>query len=162
MQTFFQNLTCPKFFNSKSNALYFFQSKIWRFVKLLIKIWRVFKFFFKIWRVRKIEFKIWEVLKFFSPKCGFYLVFQVLTEWRYSLSTLTTPYFKEGNWSTMFVVDLVTRCTTGSCQTSICLLMVVKLLTEKLTYCVFLKWKHDAFNTTLKKYFFFNLKSGAL
>ena len=34
MQTIFQNLTCPKFFNSKSNVLYFFQSKIWRFVKL--------------------------------------------------------------------------------------------------------------------------------
>ena len=30
---FFQNLTCRTFFNSKSNALYFFQSKIWRFVK---------------------------------------------------------------------------------------------------------------------------------
>ena len=34
MPTFFQNVTCPNFFNSKSNALYFFQSKIWRFVKL--------------------------------------------------------------------------------------------------------------------------------
>ena len=113
----FQNLVCPKFFNSKSNALSFFQSKIWRFLKFLIKIWRV----------RKFEFKIWEVSKFFSPKCEFYLVFQVLTEWRYFLSTLIPPYFKVENWTTMFVVDLVTRCTTGSCQTSIRLSMVVKL-----------------------------------
>ena len=29
----FQNLTCQKSFNSKSNALFFFQSKIWRVVK---------------------------------------------------------------------------------------------------------------------------------
>ena len=28
----FQNMTCRKFFNSKSKALYFFQSKIWRVV----------------------------------------------------------------------------------------------------------------------------------
>ena len=34
MQKFFRKLTCPKFNNSKSNALYFFQSKIWRFVRL--------------------------------------------------------------------------------------------------------------------------------
>ena len=34
MQTFFQNLRCRKFFKSKSNASYLFQSKIWRFVKL--------------------------------------------------------------------------------------------------------------------------------
>ena len=61
-----------KFFNSKSNALYLFQSKIWRFLKFLIKIWRV----------RKFEFKIWELSKFLSPKCEFYLVFQVLTEGR--------------------------------------------------------------------------------
>ena len=47
MQTFFQNPTCPNFFKSKSNALYFFQSKIWRFVKILIKIWRVLKFLFE-------------------------------------------------------------------------------------------------------------------
>ena len=53
----------------------------------------------------------------------------------------------------MFVVDLVTRSTTGSWKTSIRLSMVVKPLTEKLTCCVFLKWKHDAFNTTLKLYF---------
>ena len=34
MQTFFQNLTCGKILNSKSKALYFFQSKIWRFERL--------------------------------------------------------------------------------------------------------------------------------
>ena len=37
----------------------------------------------------------------------------------------------------MFVVDLVTRSTTGSCQRSNRLSMVVKLWTEKLTCCVF-------------------------
>ena len=35
MQTFFQNLTSRKIFDSKSNALYFFQTKMWRVVKLL-------------------------------------------------------------------------------------------------------------------------------
>ena len=35
MQRFFQNLTVWKIFISKSNARYFFQSKIWRVVKLL-------------------------------------------------------------------------------------------------------------------------------
>ena len=35
MQTFFQNLTCRKIFNSKFNALYFLQSKIRRVVKPL-------------------------------------------------------------------------------------------------------------------------------
>ena len=47
MQTFFQNLTCPKIFNSKSNALYFFQSKIWRFVKLLNQNLTRFEIFFQ-------------------------------------------------------------------------------------------------------------------
>ena len=139
----FQNLICSKFFNSKSNAFSFFQSKIWRFLKFLIKIWRV----------RKFEFKIWEVSKFLSPKCEFYLVFQVLTEWRYFLSTSITPYFEDEKWTTMFVVVLVTRSRTGSCQTSNRLSMVVKLLNEKLTCCVFFKWKHDPFNTTLKVFF---------
>ena len=132
-----------KLFNTKSNALSFFQSKIWRFLKFLIKIWRV----------RKFEFKIWEVSKFLSPKCEFYLVFQVLTEWRYFLSTSITPYFEDEKWTTMFVVVLVTRSRTGSCQTSNRLSMVVKLLNEKLTCCVFFIWKHDPFNTTLKVFF---------
>ena len=35
MQTVFQNLTWRKIFNSKSDALYFFQSKIWRVAKIL-------------------------------------------------------------------------------------------------------------------------------
>ena len=107
----------------------------------------------KIWRVRRIEFKIWEVLVFFSPKCEFYLVFQVLTEWRYFLSTLITPYFKEENWTTMFVVDLVTRSTTGSWKTSIRLSKVVKLLTENWCVVFVFKWKHDAFNTNLIVFF---------
>ena len=95
MQTIFQNLTCPKFFNSKYNGSYFFQSKTWRFVKLFNKNLTRFEFFFKNWRVRKIEFQIWQVLKFPIPKSDFYLVFHVLTEWRYTLSTLITTYFKE-------------------------------------------------------------------
>ena len=53
----------------------------------------------------------------------------------------------------MFVVDLVTRCTTGSWTTSIGHPLVVKPWTEKLTCFVFLKWKHDAFNTTPKLFF---------
>ena len=35
VQTIFQNVTCRKICNSKSNSLYFFQSNIWRVVKLL-------------------------------------------------------------------------------------------------------------------------------
>ena len=31
----FQNLSCRKMFNSKSNALYLFQTKIWRVIKFL-------------------------------------------------------------------------------------------------------------------------------
>ena len=110
-------------------------------------------FFFKIWRVRKIEFKIWLVLKFYSPKSEFYLVFHDLTDWRFFPSTLIATYFKEENKTTMSVVDLVARCSTGICQTSI-RLNACKILTENLTCCVFLKSKNDAFNTTLKMYFF--------
>ena len=48
----FQNLTCRKIFNSKSKALYFHQSKIWRVVKISIQnltrcknfIWKSDKF----------------------------------------------------------------------------------------------------------------------
>ena len=47
MQTYFQNLTCPKFFYSKSNALYFFQSKIWRVVNLLNRNLTSFEFLFQ-------------------------------------------------------------------------------------------------------------------
>ena len=71
MQTIFQNLTCPKLFNAKSNGSYFFQSKTWRFVKISIGIWRVLNFFFKIWRVRKIEFQIWQVLKYLFSEIWF-------------------------------------------------------------------------------------------
>ena len=45
MQTFFQKMICPKFFNSKSNAMYFFQFKIWRFVKLFIRNLKRFEIF---------------------------------------------------------------------------------------------------------------------
>ena len=74
---FFQNLTCRKILNSKSNALYFFQSKIWRVVKPLNQNLGSFQTF--------------------SPISEFYLVFQVLTEWWYLLSTLIQTYFKEEN-----------------------------------------------------------------
>ena len=72
-----QNLTLRKTFQSKSDAFG--------------------NFYFKIWRVRKIEFKIWENIKFLSPKSDFSLVFRVLTEWWYFLSTLTTTFFREEN-----------------------------------------------------------------
>ena len=137
MQTFFQNLTRPIFSNSKSNTLYFFQSKTLHFVKLFNRSLTCFDFFFKIWRVRKIEFKIWQLLSFFSPKSDIYLVFQVLTEWWLLLSTLITTYFKEENWTTMSVIDLVARCTTGSCHPSFSLSMFVYFVNETLTCCVF-------------------------
>ena len=54
----------------------------------------------------------------------------------------------------MSVTDLVARCTTGSCHPSIRLSVVVQFITEILTWCVFLKRKHDAFNATLTMYFF--------
>ena len=57
--------------------------------------------------------------KTFSPKSCFYLVFQVLTEWWCLLSTLIPTYFKENNQETMRVIDLVSRCTTDSCHTSL-------------------------------------------
>ena len=47
MQTFFQNLTRPNFFNSKSNTLYFFQSKTLRFVKLFNRNLMRYEFFFQ-------------------------------------------------------------------------------------------------------------------
>ena len=125
MQTIFQYLTRPNFLNSKCNTLFFFRSKTLRFVKLFNRNLTRFEFFFKICRVGKIEFKTWQFLKFFSPKSDFYLVFQVLTERWLFLSTLITIYFKEENWTTMSVIDLAARCTTGSCHPSICLSMVV-------------------------------------
>ena len=82
-------------------------------------------FSFKIWRVKKIEFEIWHFLKFSSANSDFYLLFQVLTEGWYFLSTLITTYFKGENWTTMSVIDLDARCTTGSCHPSIRLSMVV-------------------------------------
>ena len=86
---FFQNLTCRTFFNSKSNALYFFQSKTWRFVKTSNQnLTRLEIFISKSDVLEKNEFKIWKNLKSFSPKSDFYLVFQVLTEWRCFLSPL--------------------------------------------------------------------------
>ena len=54
METLFQKMTYPKFFNSKSNALYFFESKIWRFVKLFkSKSDAFWNFDFKIMLFRK-------------------------------------------------------------------------------------------------------------
>ena len=143
MQTIFQNLTSPNFFNSKSDTLYFFQPKTLRFVKLFNRILTRFDFFLKIWRVRKIEFKIWQILNFFSPNSDFYLVFQVLTEWWLFLSKLITTYFKEENWTTMSVIVLVARCTTGNCHPSIRLSLVV----------YFCKWNSDVLC------FFFKMKT---
>ena len=154
LQNFSKTWHVQIFFNSKSNALLFFSiQNLTPCRTFWSKSNAYWNSFLKIWRVRKIEFKIWEVLKFFCPKCEFHLVFQVLTDWRYFLSTSITPYFEDEKWTTMFVVVLVTRSRTGSCQTSNRLSMVVKLLNEKLTCCVFFKWKHDPFNTTLKVFF---------
>ena len=50
-----QNLTRCKIFNSKSDALFFLQFKIWRVV---------FFFEFKIWRLVFFQFKIWHVMDF--------------------------------------------------------------------------------------------------
>ena len=95
LQTIFWNLTCWKIFNSKSNALHFSIQNLTLCKTFKSKSDAFWNFYFEIWRFRKNEFKIWENLKFFSPKCDFYLVFQVLTEGRCFLSTLITPYFKE-------------------------------------------------------------------
>ena len=85
MQTFFkichvekfliQNLTRCMFFNPKSGALWKLQIKSWGFVKLSIQTLTRFKTS--------------------SPKSDAYLVFQVLTEWWYLLSTLLPIYFKD-------------------------------------------------------------------
>ena len=95
MPTFFQNLKCPKIYNSKSNALYFFQSKIWRFVKLYNQNLTGFEIFIpKSDALEKLNSKPDKLKKIF-PKSDFYLVFLVLTEWWYFLSTLITTWFKE-------------------------------------------------------------------
>ena len=95
METLFQKLTCPKIFNSKSNALYFSVQNLKLCKSFKSKSIAFGNFYFKIWSVRKIEFKIWENIKFLSPKSDFSLVFRVLTEWWYFLSTLITTFFRE-------------------------------------------------------------------
>ena len=69
-QTFFQNLTCQKVFNSDSNALYFLQSKFWRVVKLSNQNLTRCLFFFNIWRV----------VNFFIQNLLFKSTFQILAE----------------------------------------------------------------------------------
>ena len=83
----FQNLTCRKNFNSKSNALYFFQSKIWRVVRTSNQ---------NLTSCENFNSNLTS-FKTFSPKSDFYLVFQVLIDWWYLLSTLLSIYFKQEN-----------------------------------------------------------------
>ena len=109
----FQNLTCRKIFNSKSNALYFFQFKIWRVVKTSKQNRRVVK----------ILYHNLTSFKTFSTNSDIYIVFQFLTDWWYLLPTLLPTYFKEEKKKTMRVMELVARWTTGSRHTSIRLSM---------------------------------------
>ena len=87
MQTIFQNLTCWKIFISKSNALYFFQFKIWRVVKTSNQ---------NLTRCKNFNSKS-DKFQNFSPKPDFCFVFQVLNDCLYFLSTLLPVYFEEYN-----------------------------------------------------------------
>ena len=103
LQTFFQNLICRKVFNSKSNA-YFFQSKIWRVVKPLNQnLTRCEILVSKSDALENFNSKSDKFENFF-PEIWFYLVFQILTEWWYLLTTLIPTYFKEENQKTMRVI----------------------------------------------------------
>ena len=84
-----------KKFNSKCNALYFFQSKIWRVVKLLNENWTRWDKFVSKSDALENFFQNLTSSETSSPKSDFYLVFQVLIEWWYVLSTLIPTYFKE-------------------------------------------------------------------
>ena len=76
MQTFFQNLTCQNFFNSNSNALYFFQSNIWRFLKVLNQTLTRFEIFFpKSDAFEKMNSKSDKFDNFFLPILIFILFF---------------------------------------------------------------------------------------
>ena len=70
MQTIVQDLRCQKIFNTESTALYFFQSKIWRVVKLLNQT--VTRCIF--------NFNIWHVVKLFIQNLLFKSLFQILAE----------------------------------------------------------------------------------
>ena len=74
---FLKNLARRKIFNSKSDALY--------------------KIDFRIWHVAKILIQNLTRCKNFSPKSDFCLAFEVLTEWWYLLSMLTPTSLKEEN-----------------------------------------------------------------
>ena len=78
---FFRNLTCRKFFNSKSNALYFFQATIWRVVKLLNQnLTRCENFVPKSNALYFFYLKIWHVVKLFIQNLLFKSFFQILAE----------------------------------------------------------------------------------
>ena len=116
---FVQNLTCRKKFNSQPNALCFFQSKIWRNVKLLNQNLTPSENF--VSKSDALEDFVENLTSFktFFPKSDFFFVFQVLTESWYLLSTFKPTKRKGENWKTMFVIDLVARCTTESSHTSV-------------------------------------------
>ena len=78
-----------------SKTLCFLQN-LTRCKVFISKIRRVVKFCFKIGRSRKIWFKSWQISKLLLRNLIF-LVFQVLDEWRYLLSTLIPIYFEEEN-----------------------------------------------------------------
>ena len=70
---FFKIWYVEKIFNSKSNALHFFQSKIWRFVKFSNQnLTRCIFFQVKIWHVVIFtNFKLWHVVNCFFSKLFF-------------------------------------------------------------------------------------------
>ena len=105
----FQYPTFWKIFNSESNAAYFFQSEIWRVGKLLYQNVTCYKVL--IQNLTSCET--------FSPQSGSYLVVQLLTEWWFLLSMLTTTYLKDEKEKTVSVKHLFVTCATRRCHESI-------------------------------------------
>ena len=99
IEIFVHNLKCWITFTSKSNALYFFQYKIWRVVSFLNQNLTICENFvsksdaFENFNPKSEKFWIFFTRIFFSV----FLFLKVLTEWWYLLSTLKLTYFKEEN-----------------------------------------------------------------
>ena len=105
----FQYPTFRKIFNSESNAAYFFQSKIWRVGKLLYQNVTCYK----------VLFQNLTSCETFFPQSVSYLVVQLLTEWWFLLSMLTTTYLKDEKSKTVSGKHLFVTCATRSCHESI-------------------------------------------
>ena len=94
-QHFFKTWNVQNFIIQNLTRCIFFQSKIWRFVKMFNQNLTGFEIFIpKSDALEKLNSKS-DKVKIFFPKPDFYLVFVVLTEWWYFLSTLITTWFKE-------------------------------------------------------------------